>query len=121
MNSINRRFLSTLLVLTWEIVRSPHGFVQLQSGLHKDYTVGCASAEFESPRDTGAWRGFGSDERVKIWLNGELVHDKWIRRPSRIDDDIVPLRLKQGPNRFLIKIQNATDQESFIYRLRLKP
>jgi hypothetical protein len=63
----------------------------------------------------------GSDDGVKIWLNGELVHDKWVRRPSRIDDDVVPLRLRQGANQILIKIQNATIHWSYIYRLRLRP
>ena len=62
----------------------------------------------------------GSDDGIKIWLNGELVNDKWIRRISRIDDDIVPLRLKKGKNQLLIKIQNATGDWSFIYRLRTR-
>jgi hypothetical protein len=108
-------------VLSWEKVRSVDGLVNMQTGLPKDYTVGYAWAEFESPRDTEAWLGLGSDDGVKIWLNGELVHDKWVRRPSRIDDEIVPLHLKPGANRILIKIQNATGDWSFIYRLRLPP
>lgn len=107
--------------LTWERVRSEDGFVEMQTGFPRDYVVGYAWAEFESPRETEAWLGLGSDDGVKLWLNGELVHDKWIRRPSRVDDDVVPLRLKPGTNRILIKIQNATIHWSFVYRLRLKP
>jgi hypothetical protein len=107
--------------LTWEAIRSKDGFVDMQTGIPKDYTVGYAWTEFTSPRETDAWLGLGSDDGVKIWLNGELVHDKWIRRPSRLDDDVVPLHLKQGANRMLIKIQNATIDWSFVYRLRLKP
>jgi hypothetical protein len=107
--------------LKWEKVPSVDGFVEMQTGIPKDYVVGYAWTEFDSPRDTEAWLGLGSDDGVKIWLNGELVHDKWIRRPSRVDDDVVPLRLKRGPNRILIKIQNATIHWSFMYRLRLKP
>ncbi|WP_069961558.1 hypothetical protein [Lacunisphaera limnophila] len=107
--------------LTWEKIRSKDGFVDMQTALPKDYTVGYAWAEFESPREAEALLGLGSDDGVKIWFNGELVHDKWIRRPSRLDDDVVPLRLKAGKNRILIKIQNATIDWSFVYRLRLKP
>jgi hypothetical protein len=107
--------------LTWEKIRSKDGFVDMQTALPKDYTVGYAWAEFESPREVEALLGLGSDDGVKIWFNGELVHDKWIRRPSRLDDDVVPLRLKAGKNRILIKIQNATIDWSFVYRLRLKP
>ena len=109
------------VVLTWEKVRSKDGFVDMQTGIPKDYTVGYAWTEFEVPAATEAWLGLGSDDGVKIWLNGELVHDKWIRRQSRVDDDIVPLHLRKGANRILIKIQNATIDWSFIYRLRLRP
>ena len=108
-------------VLTWEKVRSPIGFVNMQTAVPRDYVVGYAWTEFVAPRDTEAWLGLGSDDGVKIWLNGELVHDKWIRRSSRVDDDVVPLHLKKGANRMLIKIQNATIDWSFVYRLRLKP
>lgn len=107
--------------LIWEKVRSVDGFVNMQTGLGRDYVVGYAWAEFDSPRETEALLGLGSDDGVKLWLNGELVHDKWMRRQSRVDDDIVPLRLKKGANRILIKIQNATIDWSFMYRLRLKP
>ena len=107
--------------LTWEAVKSKDGFVDMQGGLVRDYVVGYAWTELTMPAATDAWLGLGSDDGVKIWLNGELVHDKWIRRQSRIDDDVVPLHLKQGANHILIKIQNATIDWSFIYRLRLKP
>ena len=108
--------------LTWERVKADHGFVDLRSGVANiDYTVGYAFAEFDAAAAGKAWLGIGSDDGLKIWLNGELVHDKWIRRPSRIDDDVVPLHLKAGRNRILLKIQNATGDWSFIYRLRTEP
>lgn len=117
----DRQIIGDENVVTWQKVRSKNGFVDLQTSVPLDYTVGYAWAEFDSPRETEAWLGLGSDDGVKIWLNGEQVYDKWIRRPSRLDDDVVPLHLKKGANRILIKIQNATLDWSFIYRLRLKP
>ncbi len=107
--------------LTWQALRSKDGYVDLQSNLARDYCVGYAWTEVVVPAATDAWLGIGSDDGMKIWLNGELVHDKWIRRMSRIDDDVVPLHLKAGSNRLLIKIQNATGDWSFVYRLRLNP
>jgi hypothetical protein len=117
----DRQLIDGETVLKWETVRSQDGFVDLQTGVPKDYTVGYAWTEFESPRETEAWLGLGSDDGVKLWLNGELVHDQWIRRLSRMDDEVVPLHLKKGANRMLIKIQNATGDWNFMYRLRLKP
>ncbi|ATC65069.1 hypothetical protein CMV30_14480 [Nibricoccus aquaticus] len=103
--------------LTWKRDAAPDGLVDF--GEH-DYSVGYAWTEFDSPADTDAWLGLGSDDGVKIWLNGHLVSDRWIRRMSRLDDDVVPLRLKKGKNRLLIKIQNATGGWSFITRLRTR-
>lgn len=106
--------------LVWQRVESTDGFVNLQGTVARDYCVGYAWTELEVPQALDGWLGIGSDDGLKIWLNGELVHDRWIRRISRIDDDIVPLRLRAGKNQLLIKIQNATGDWSFISRLRLK-
>lgn len=107
--------------LTWRLLESDEfGFVDLQTYERRDYCIGYAQTELELPQDLDAWLGIGSDDGLKIWLNGELVHDGWVRRISRIDDDIVPLKLKAGHNRILIKIQNAVGDWSFVARLRLK-
>jgi hypothetical protein len=117
----DRQKIDDATALTWEKITSKDGFVDMQTGIPKDYVVGYAWTEFTVPAATDAWLGLGSDDGVKIWLNGELVHDKWVRRQSRVDDDVVALHLKAGPNRLLIKIQNATIDWSFLYRVRTKP
>jgi hypothetical protein len=104
-------------VLTWKRVASKDGLVEFPSD---DYSVGYAWTEFESPVEADAWLGFGSDDGVRIWHNNELVCDQWIRRMSVLDDNVVPLHLKKGVNRLLIKIQNATGEWSFICRLRTR-
>ena len=84
------------------------------------HCVGYAWTEVEAPDETDAWLGIGSDDGLKVWLNGELVNDQWVARTSRLDDDVVPLRLKKGKNRFLIKIQNVKGLWSFTCRLRVR-
>jgi len=85
-----------------------------------DYCIGYAWTEFESAADTDAWLGIGSDDGLKIWVNGELVNDQWVQRTSRLDDDVVPLKLKKGKNQILIKIQNMKGRWSFTARLRVR-
>ncbi len=46
----------------------------------------------------------GSDDGVKVWLNGRLVHSKLAFRPVRPGEDTVPLTLEAGPNELLLKI-----------------
>lgn len=107
--------------LEWRSMQADeHGFVDLQSFERRDYCIGYAWTALESPQELDAWLAIGSDEGLKIWLNGELVHDRWVRRISKLDDDIVPLKLRAGENRILIKIQNATGDWSFVSRMRLR-
>ena len=68
--------------------------------------------------DLTAWLGIGSDDGIKVWLNGELVSDKWRHRISQLDDDIVPLKLQAGKNHLLLKVQNMTRNWNFVTRLR---
>lgn len=107
--------------LTWRTIKSVGGLVDFRTGIENcDYSVGYAWTEFESPSEQEAWLGLGSDDGVKVWLNGEEVEDKWTRRPSRVDDDVIPLKLRKGKNQLLIKIQNMTIDWSFDARLMVR-
>jgi hypothetical protein len=107
--------------LVWEKSVPTDGEVNFLSGVSSaDYCIGYAWTEFEMPEDIDALLGIGSDDGLKIWHNGRLVNDKWVRRMSRLDEDVVPLRLKKGKNQLLIKIQNVSGGWDFICRLRLR-
>ncbi len=63
--------------LHWEKLAGELGFIDLQKGLGElEYTIGYAWVEFDVPEALPAWLGIGSDDGLKIWHNGELVHDK---------------------------------------------
>ena len=46
----------------------------------------------------------GSDDGVKAWLNGEVVHSNNMDRGEAADQDTAPIRLKKGVNQLLLKI-----------------
>ncbi len=51
----------------------------------------------------------GSDDDVKIWLNGRLVHANSVARPVKPDEDKVgPVALQAGWNLLLAKVVNRT-------------
>lgn len=107
--------------LVWQRVSPLHDFVDLRRGAgDSDNCVGYAWTEIVSPADTDAWLGIGSDDGLKVWVNGRLVANSWVVRPSRLDDDVVPFRLKAGKNQILVKVQNETAAWSFIARLRVR-
>lgn len=107
--------------LSWGRVVPKGGFVNFADGLANcDYCIGYAWTEVEVPEKTDAVIGIGSDDAVKIWVNDTLVNDKWIKQQSRFDDDVLPVHLRKGKNRILIKIQNIAGEWSFICRLRTR-
>jgi hypothetical protein len=60
----------------------------------------------------------GSDDGVKVFLNGTVVHRVLPPlRISRPDQDRVPLALKKGWNTLLIKIENNLGGYNFFARV----
>ncbi len=108
--------------LTWKKVTPERGGLVdfLGSANNLDYCIGYAWTEVEVPDAMDGWLGIGSDDGLRIWVNGEPVNDRWVQRTSRLDDDVVPLRLKAGKNQILIKIQNVRGRWSFTARLRVR-
>lgn len=49
----------------------------------------------------------GSDDGVKVWLNGELVHEQHVHRPLKLDQDVVDVDLARGWNRILVKVDQG--------------
>jgi hypothetical protein len=48
----------------------------------------------------------GSDDSVKVWLNGEVVHKNAIDRPCSGFQDTFPVHLRAGENRLLVKVSD---------------
>ncbi|MHC4505678.1 MAG: HEAT repeat domain-containing protein, partial [Planctomycetota bacterium] len=57
-----------------------------------------------SSRERKATLEIGSDDGVKVWLNGKLVHAKNASRGLREGEDRAKVTLKQGSNTLLLKI-----------------
>jgi CubicO group peptidase (beta-lactamase class C family) len=104
--------------LEWESVKSKSDVVDLKAGASpSDYAIAYAWAEIEVPEKTRGVLGLGSDDAVRVWLNGKLVHENWIARACAPDDDLVPLEFAAGKNQLLLKVQNIQGDWSFTCRL----
>ena len=73
--------------------------------------------EIEMPEEMTGTLGIGSDDGVKVWLNGELVHENWLSREVAPDDDRVPVTFRKGKNQLVLKVQNALGAWGFCCRL----
>ena len=92
----------------WEYLHSRKGIVVPPRPSDRLYYVyGYAWAQIDVPEETAVMLGIGSDDSVKVWLNGELVHKHWIARGVTPDEDLVPVTFRKGKNQLVLKIQNG--------------
>ncbi|MBP7936465.1 MAG: hypothetical protein KA354_17640 [Phycisphaerae bacterium] len=48
-----------------------------------------------------------SNDGVRVWLNGRLVHDHHLGRTIDSGEDQMPITLQKGPNRLLVKVDQG--------------
>jgi CubicO group peptidase (beta-lactamase class C family) len=101
--------------LRWRVVSSSSDIVDLE-GTKNAFAVAYAWAEIDMPKPARAVLGIGSDDGIKVWINGTLAHEKWIGRGVRPDEDLVGIDLRQGRNQVLLKIQNIQADWGFACR-----
>lgn len=73
---------------------------------NKDFAAAYAMCEIVADAAESALLSFGSDDAIRVWLNGTLVHDNWALRGHTKDDDVVPVQLVKGSNQLLVKVQD---------------
>ena len=69
-----------------------------------DYHVAYGSIALDAPREQQTIMHAGSDDAVKVWLNGELVHNNPVNRGASDFQDQFPVMLKKGTNILLVAV-----------------
>ena len=82
------------------------GFVNFQQIFEKNIIWNAAYAwtTVNSPDERKAQFHFGSGSQVKLWLNGEEVFTHSKTHNLGLDQDTIPVTLKQGENSILVKV-----------------
>ncbi|MFH1006276.1 MAG: DUF362 domain-containing protein [Candidatus Latescibacterota bacterium] len=62
-----------------------------------------AYTEFTAPKTQEAELWIGSDESIKVWLNGEAVYAFGGARRHRLPNDEAPINIRKGRNTLLVK------------------
>jgi hypothetical protein len=104
---------------SWAVLDSEYGVIDL-SGVFPDwFKAAYAWAQIDMPEEKSGVLGIGSDDHVKVWLNGTLVHEHWQAggRSVVADNDRVPVTFKKGRNQLVLKIQNGGGPWGFACRL----
>ncbi|MEO7719581.1 MAG: prolyl oligopeptidase family serine peptidase [Capsulimonas sp.] len=92
-------------------------FTQLYTDGQTNNYVAYAYATITSQKPDDMMMTVGSDDAVRVWLNGKLVHTNVATRGVSPDNDIVSVRLNQGVNTVLVKVVNGGGGWGFALRL----
>jgi hypothetical protein len=101
----------------WATLRSEYGVVDLTQVYDDWFVVAYAWAQVEMPEQTNAVLGIGSDDCIKVWLNGKLIHEHRGGRGVIADNDRAAVTFKKGKNQLVLKILNYGGSWGFACRL----
>lgn len=71
-----------------------------------------------SPTDQDVRLEVGSDDSIKVWLNGKVVHASNTDRGLAPRQDLVKARLNKGANDLMIRVINHSGGWGFACRIR---
>ncbi len=101
----------------WTAFTSPGDTVELTRPFgEKTYATAYAWACLDMAGESRTILGIGSDDAVKVWLNGRLIHENWVQRGCTPDSDLVPVTFRKGRNHLVLKVQNGTGDWAFSCR-----
>jgi HEAT repeat protein len=82
-----------------------------------DSAVAFAYTEIEVAADEDIMVHGGSDDGLKIWVNGEAVSEQDVDRPFKVDSDNAPAKLKAGKNALVVMISQRAGGWGFGVRI----
>jgi len=85
-------------------------------GAH-DHCCTYVKTTLTSPSAQPVRLALGSDDGIKVWLNGKLIHNRWATRGVKPGQDTVKGKLDKGRNVLLLKITDETGDWGFSCRL----
>ena len=109
--------------VTWSVMpanTSPDTpwLMNLSAALGGDSRVAYLRTTLVSPIKQAVRVELGSDDGIKVWLNGKLVHANNATRALRPGEDVFEVTLKKGPNPLLLKVTNGGGEWEACLRLR---
>lgn len=88
-----------------------------EPAVDNDYVVAYTFVNVYSPTARNVQLRVGSDDGIKVWLNGNLVHDNgYACRGAAPDQDIIPVTLNKGWNYLLLRIGERGGGWAFLAR-----
>jgi hypothetical protein len=91
--------------LAWNEISSKSPIIDLSEHVAKqEYVYTYTTTQIHAEKSKTAYFGVGSDDGIKIWLNGELVHENFATRAAGIDQDLIAVKLLKLENSLVVKV-----------------
>lgn len=107
------------VVRVWKGYSSPTDYIDFCK-VYEDNQGGKVAYAFcnlISEADKKVTLGVGSNDGIRVWVNGELVWDNHCPRPAIPDEDCFDVQLKSGKNSILIKVDQGYGNWGFYCRV----
>lgn len=103
--------------LTWKHYEDPaYGYVDFTKLFPPaENAVAYAYREMEFDTDGSVKFGVGSNDGVKVWVNGKTVLDRPVSRRAEPNQDTVTVRVKKGRNTVLVKVDQIARGWGFYF------
>jgi quinoprotein glucose dehydrogenase len=103
--------------IRWVIQQvQPTGYLDLRAVFNRDTISAYALTYVYSPKSQRVTMLTGSDDTIRVWINGKLVHNHDVPRAAKADDDRVEVDLPSGWSPVLIHVTNRTGDHGFYLR-----
>ena len=90
---------------------------RLYQGGRSENAVAYAYTTISRKESGKIYLSLGSDDGVKVWLNGKMVHRHAVLRGLTYDEDRIAVDVVAGENRLLLKIQQGLGGWGFVVRM----
>jgi hypothetical protein len=101
----------------WHHIGGAAGFLNFEKLIPCEYCAAYARCEVWSDDECKATLHLGSDDGVKVWLNGKELYKREFERRVKRRDDKVRITLKKGWNELLVKVANTTGRWGMCARI----
>lgn len=84
------------------------GVVDLKKLFGDDHSVAYLKTALNAPESMSTLFEIGSDDGIKVWVNGTLVHQNKVQRGHTQGDDVFEVGLDKGLNEVIMKVNQGT-------------
>lgn len=102
------------------VVQSSSALIDFLNHFPKDRqtnVAGYAALKVQCDERLSARLFTGSDDGLRVWLNGTVVQQKLAPRAARPDDEQVAIEMKKGTNVFLVEVLQSSGGWALYFRL----